>query len=92
MKEGKKEHIKRLDLMPTNKEYKCTGCRNDLVKLRTESDNSKGSKQYNYWICICTDEQCEMNFKYVKVLFSISKIIGYPLIGRYVDRGNTSGR
>jgi len=87
MREGKKQPIKRLDLISVNKDYFCGGCLDALVKLRTEVESLN-----LYWICICTTEGCCKNFKEVKVLINKYKEIYYPSKGMYKDRSNTSGR
>lgn len=96
MKEGKKEVSKRLDLIPDNRTYMCNQCGQELVKLHSEVDEVQLVEDIRYlpfyWICLCTNEECSRSYREVKVLERNSEIMDYPSKGRYIDRGNTSGR
>jgi len=96
--EGKKEIIEEIDSLPLNAGYKCKNCREDLVKLRTGLGKAMihevTGKCYQslYWICICVNQMCKMEYKEVRVLERVTEIIDYPLIGKYRDRTNIGGR
>ena len=88
MKEGKKESIKRLDLIPTNITYDyCDICNGELIKLETEVSEVKEDKYTLYWICLCS--RCRLK---VKVIEKVCEVKDYPSKGKYNDRSRVSGR